>query len=127
MSAVTLFAAIAPYVVLLGVVVIPAFAVVVAWAVLWLVQRSRFVSWQFALWAGSAAVVLLLVGILVLFLWPVTPEVPSQNGLFSADVGIKLFGGVAAILGGAAALLAALLSWGVGELVRSMRSQTRQA
>ncbi|MBF4633478.1 hypothetical protein ITJ38_03570 [Agreia pratensis] len=117
------YSGVGPIIVLLATVVVPAFAVIVVWGVLWISRRARFVSWYFAICAGSASVAIILAGVLVHFLWPVSPDKPQQP-LFGDDVGVKVFGGLALMAGGVAALVATLITWGVCEVARITRPST---
>jgi hypothetical protein len=112
-----------PIIVLIALVVLPSVLITIFWGGAWAVLRSRFVSWQFAIGAVSISLLLVVAGVLVLYLWPVTPD--PDAALFGEDAGIKIFGGLALVLGGIGGLVPALATWGICELARRVRATTR--
>lgn len=127
MFTVTNYSGLWPLVGLFALLVVPSLLVVAIWGVFWLAFRDRLSNWKFAVWAGTGAVLVVLAGFLVLFLWPVTPGATPNNALFGVDAGITIFGGLATIGGGLAALFTALIIWGACELVRSLWTRSKTA
>ncbi|MFC6356425.1 hypothetical protein [Luethyella okanaganae] len=111
-----------PIVAIIATVIGPSVLIAALWGVAWAVLRSRFVSWQFTIGAGSLSLLLALAGLVVLFFWPVTPD--PQAALFSDAAGIKIFGGIALIVGGLGGLVTTLATWGICELARRTRATT---
>jgi hypothetical protein len=114
-----------PIVAIITTVIGPSVLIAALWGVAWSVLRSRFVSWQFTIGAGSLSLLLALAGLVVLFFWPVTPD--PKAALFSDAAGIKIFGGIALIVGGLGGLVMTLATWGICELARRTRASRSRA